>query len=114
MKLGSSVSLPDGTRISFDNVQQWVSLMVAHDPTQDYVLLFAVLLFLGLATSLTVKRRRLWVRVTPSGDPQGPRRTVLEVGGLARTDQAGYGEEFTKLSARLLESARAVPGRKDA
>jgi cytochrome c biogenesis protein len=114
MKLGSSVSLPDGTKISFDQVQQWVSLMVAHDPTQDYVLLFAVLLFLGLATSLTVKRRRVWVRVTPSGDPQGPRRTVLEVGGLARTDQAGYGEEFTKLSARLLESARAVPGRKDA
>lgn len=30
------------------------------------------------------------------------RRTVVEVGGLARTDQAGYGEEFTRIAAELL------------
>jgi cytochrome c biogenesis protein len=102
LKPGQSVTLKDGTKIHFDDVQQWVALQIAHDPTQDYVLLFAVLMLLGLITSLTVKRRRVWVRVTPGADG----RTVVEIGGLARTDQAGYGEEFTTLSARLLEAAR--------
>jgi len=108
LKPGQSVSLKDGTKITFDNVQQWVALQIAHDPTQDYVLLFAVLMLLGLITSLTVKRRRLWVRVTSGADG----RSVVEIGGLARTDQAGYGEEFTRLSARLLQAAR-TSGRKD-
>jgi cytochrome c biogenesis protein len=112
LKPGQSTTLKDGTRIRFDNVQQWVDLQVAHDPTQDYVLLFAVLMLLGLITSLTVKRRRIWVRVTPADQGPGAGRTVVEIGGLARTDQAGYGEEFGKLSARLTDAARA-PGRKD-
>jgi cytochrome c biogenesis protein len=107
---GRTMKLPDGTQIRFDNVQQWVSLQVAHDPTQDYVLVFAVLMLLGLIVSLTVKRRRVWVKVsrTPDGPDGEVGRTVVEVGGLARTDQAGYGEEFTRLSARLLDAARGA------
>jgi cytochrome c biogenesis protein len=111
LRPGESTKLADGTTIRFDTVEQWVSLQVAHDPTQDYVLLFAVLMLLGLITSLTVKRRRVWVRVSsanPDGDGDGAGRTVVEIGGLARTDQAGYGEEFTRLSARLLDAARGV------
>lgn len=112
LKPGQSTKLPDGTQIRFDTVKQWVSLQVAHDPTQIYVLVFAVLMLLGLIVSLTVKRRRVWVRVsrTPAGPDGGSGRTVVEIGGLARTDQAGYGEEFTRLSARLLDAARGVPG----
>jgi cytochrome c biogenesis protein len=104
---GQTTTLPDGTRVRFDDVQRWVSLQIAHDPTQDYVLVFALLMLLGLIVSLTVKRRRVWVRIsrTPAGDPAGGGRTVVEIGGLARTDQAGYGEEFTRLSARLLDAA---------
>jgi cytochrome c biogenesis protein len=112
LKPGQSTKLPDGTQVRFDTVQQWVSLQVAHDPTQVYVLVFAVLMLLGLIVSLTVKRRRVWVRVsrTPAGPDGGSGRTVVEIGGLARTDQAGYGEEFTRLSARLLDAARGVTG----
>jgi cytochrome c biogenesis protein len=114
---GQQTTLPDGTKVRFDNVQQWVSLQVAHDPTQVYVLVFAILMLLGLITSLVIKRRRLWVRVTPPGEDRPDGRTVVEIGGLARTDQAGYGEEFTKLSARLLDVARTTTrdttGRKD-
>ncbi|HEX3792365.1 MAG TPA: cytochrome c biogenesis protein ResB [Pseudonocardiaceae bacterium] len=111
MKPGDQISLKDGTKIKFDNVQQWVALQIAHDPTQDYVLIFAVFMLLGLITSLTVKRRRLWVRVVPAGEGETAGRTVVEIGGLARTDQAGYGEEFTRLSARLLDAAaRATVG----
>jgi cytochrome c biogenesis protein len=31
---------------------------------------------------------------------------VVQIGGLARTDQAGYGEEFTRLRDDLLGRAR--------
>jgi cytochrome c biogenesis protein len=46
----------------------------------------------------------VWFRLTPppaGGDAHPVRadRTVVEVGGLARTDQAGYGEEFDGLAA---------------
>jgi cytochrome c biogenesis protein len=106
--LGQELRLDDGTVIRFDGVVQWVNLQVSHDPTQEWVLLFAILVIGGLVTSLTVKRRRLWVRATPTGGGDGDGRTVVEVGGLARTDQAGYGEEFTRLSADLL-AAPAQP-----
>jgi cytochrome c biogenesis protein len=104
---GQTTKLPDGTQVRFDDVRRWVSLQVSHDPTQDYVLVFALLMLFGLIVSLTVKRRRVWVRVsrTPDGDDGAGGRTVVEIGGLARTDQAGYGEEFTRLSARLLDAA---------
>jgi cytochrome c biogenesis protein len=115
---GQTTKLPDGTKIRFDDVQKWVSLQISHDPTQVYVLVFALLMLGGLIVSLTVKRRRVWVRVsrTPADEPGDTGRTVVEIGGLARTDQAGYGEEFTRLAARLLDAARgrsAATGGKD-
>jgi cytochrome c biogenesis protein len=108
LRPGEQLRLDDGTVVHFDGVQRWVYLQVSHDPAQVWVLGFAVVLVLGLGTSLVVKRRRLWVRATPS-DPANPAdplagagRTVIVLGGLARTDQAGYGEEFRRLSAELL------------
>ncbi|MEU4739455.1 cytochrome c biogenesis protein ResB [Actinosynnema sp. NPDC023658] len=97
LKQGEELTLDDGTVIRFDGVRDWVSLQVSHDPTQVWVLVFAVLVILGLGVSLRIKRRRVWVRATPQEDG----RTVVEVGGLARTDQAGYGEEFTGLARDL-------------
>lgn len=108
IKLGQEITLDDGTRIKFDKVLEFVGLQVSHDPSQDYVLVFAVLMLVGLMGSLAIKRRRLWLRVTPSGEG-----TVVEVGGLARTDQAGYGEEFTRLSAVLVSGPDSMTGRKD-
>ncbi|HEX4725996.1 MAG TPA: cytochrome c biogenesis protein ResB [Pseudonocardiaceae bacterium] len=110
---GQSTKLPDGTVVRFDSVTMWVSLQVAHDPTQDYVLVFALLMLFGLITSLTVKRRRVWVRVAPEKGSEDDGRIVVEIGGLARTDQAGYGEEFTRLSARLLAAARGSESGRD-
>lgn len=101
---GQELTLDDGTRIRFDGVAQWVSLQVSHDPGQRGVLLFAVLIILGLGCSLIIKRRRFWLRATPIDDEDGRRRTVIEIGGLARTDQAGYGEEFTRSVARIREA----------
>ncbi|AHI01681.1 cytochrome c biogenesis protein ResB [Kutzneria albida] len=102
LKPGEEVKLEDGTKIRFDKAEQFTQLQVSHDPTQTWVLVFAVLVLVGLAGSLAIKRRRVWVRVTPAGEDEPGGRTVVEVGGLARTDQAGYGEEFTRLAAELL------------
>jgi cytochrome c biogenesis protein len=96
---GQSVTLDDGTVVRFDGVDDWVNLQVSHDPGQVWVLVFAVTMLLGLGASLGVRRRRFWARLTPS-DQAG--RTVVELGGLARTDRAGYGEEFDRLAAALL------------
>jgi cytochrome c biogenesis protein len=104
---GEEVRLDDGTTVRFDGVREWVSLQVSHDPAQLAVLVFAVLLLAGLGLSLTVRRRRLWVRLTPTHGPDGGVRTVVEVGGLSRTDRAGYGEEFDRLTADLLATEDA-------
>ena len=104
LRPGEAITLDDGTKIRFDGVERWVSLQVSHDPTQVWVLVSAVLMILGLGASLTVKRRRLWVRAVP----QDEGRTVVEVGGLARTDQAGYGEEFRTVAAELLSPRRGT------
>jgi cytochrome c biogenesis protein len=117
LRPGQTTKLPDGTTVRFDSVQRWVSLQISHDPTQVYVLVFALLMLGGLIVSLVVKRRRVWVRVsrTPADQAGDGGRTVVEIGGLARTDQAGYGEEFTHLTARLLAAAQgpAVTSGKD-
>jgi cytochrome c biogenesis protein len=46
---------------------------------------------------LFVRRRRLWVRALPADGPH----TVVEVGGLARTDAEAFAAEFDELVARL-------------
>jgi cytochrome c biogenesis protein len=100
--LGEQLTLDDGTVVRFDGVQQWVSLQVSHDPAQQWVLLSALCVLAGLGASLSIRRRRFWVRAAPITEAEGGGRTVVEVGGLARTDQAGYGEEFTRLAALVL------------
>jgi cytochrome c biogenesis protein len=102
LKVGQEVKLDDGSKVRFDGVEQWVSLQVSHDPTQGWVLVFSLLLIAGLGTSLMIKRRRLWIRATPVTSDDDHTRTVVEVGGLARTDRAGYGEQFDRLAADLV------------
>ncbi|GAA0505180.1 cytochrome c biogenesis protein ResB [Saccharopolyspora thermophila] len=104
LRIGQEIRLDDGTTVRFDGVERWANLQVSHDPFQPWVLGFAIAVIVGIGTSLAIKRRRVWVRAVPhpESDGSGSVRTVVEVGGLARTDQAGYGEEFTRLAADLL------------
>ncbi len=108
MTPGREIRLDDGTRVRFDGVENWVSLQVSHDPAQEAVLVAAVALLGGLTLSLVVRRRRFWVRATPAQPSTTDGRTVVVLGGLARTDQAGYGEEFTRLAAGLAPGASPV------
>jgi cytochrome c biogenesis protein len=78
---GQTVDLPDGLgTVSLDSVPRFVSFDVHHDPTQGWVLLFAILILGGLLTSLFVPRRRVWVKAVPQADGS----TTLEYAGLAR------------------------------
>ncbi|WP_405160435.1 cytochrome c biogenesis protein ResB [Nocardia sp. NBC_01499] len=107
LRPGESTSLPNGTKVTFDGAQEFANLQVSHDPAQQWVLVSAVTMMLGLLVSLVVKRRRIWVRVYPAegeAGTLGKRRTVVEMGGLARTDQAGWGSEFDRLRTRLLDA----------
>jgi cytochrome c biogenesis protein len=118
LSIGQSVSLPDGSTVTFTGYREWVSLQTSYDPAQGWALVFAILLLIGLMLSLTIKRRRVWFRIRPVGpdtvgtgdtadsaaaaDPSTPSaaaRSTVDAGGLSRTDQAGYGEEFAKLFA---------------
>jgi cytochrome c biogenesis protein len=81
MSPGQTVDLPDGLgTVTLDAVPRFVSFDVHHDPTQRWVLLFAILILGGLLTSLFVPRRRVWVKAVPQADGS----TTLEYAGLAR------------------------------
>ncbi|MGF2947301.1 cytochrome c biogenesis protein ResB [Mycobacterium sp. Lab-001] len=90
-----------GTVVRFDGAVPFVNLQVSHDPGQVWVLVFAVTMMAGLVMSLLVRRRRVWVRLTPAGET-APGTVNVEMGGLARTDNAGWGDEFERLTGRLL------------
>jgi len=103
LRAGQDVRLDDGTRVRFDGVTPFVNLQVSHDPGQLWVLLFALTMMGGLLVSLVIRRRRIWVRITPGDGRDG---TVnIELGGLARTDNSGWGDEFERLVEKLLAVA---------
>lgn len=104
---GESVTLDDGTEVTFTGAKEFVSLQTSYDPVQGWALLFAILLIGGILASLMIKRRRVWFRVGPADDGS-PGLSTVEVGGLARTDQAGYGSEFDQLVALAGEEVTRV------
>jgi cytochrome c biogenesis protein len=99
LRAGEQVRLDDGTVVRFDGAVPFVNVQLSHDPAQVWVLVFALTMMAGLLVSLVVRRRRVWVRIAPAGRPG----TVnVELGGLARTDNSGWGDEFERLTQRLL------------
>ena len=99
MQLGETVTLDDGTRVTFDGANEYANYQVSHNPMKLAVLLSALLTLGGLIVSLAIKRRRVWVRLTPL-EGGG---THVEMAGLSRTDRAGWGEEFERMHRELLE-----------
>ncbi len=98
LKAGESTRLKDGTVVRFDGAVPFINVQVSHDPAQVWVLVFALSMMAGLVVSLVVPRRRVWVRLVSAG----PGTVSVELGGLARTDNSGWGDEFERLTARLL------------
>lgn len=69
-----------GSRDYSQSVKRFASFDIHHDPTQGWVLTFAIVILAGLMASLFVPRRRIWVKAVSR--PDG--RYVLEYAGLAR------------------------------
>jgi cytochrome c biogenesis protein len=99
LRAGQATRLDDGTVVRFDGAVPFINVQVSHDPAQVWVLVFALTMMAGLLVSLVVRRRRVWVRLTPAG----PGTVSVELGGLARTDNSGWGDEFDRLAQRLLD-----------
>ncbi len=98
LKPGEQIRLDDGTLVRFDGAVPFINIQVSHDPAELWVLVFAMTMMAGLVVSLVVRRRRIWIRIAPAAAG-----TVnVELGGLARTDNSGWGDEFERLTARLL------------
>ena len=77
---------PDAAADDFSqSVPRFASFDVHNDPSQGWVLVFAVLIIGGLLLSLFIPRRRMWVKAVTR--PDGT--TVLEYAGLARGDDPG-------------------------
>jgi len=104
MSPGTTWTLPGkaGT-VTFDGYVEWASFSVARDPGKELALAAALVAIVGLALSLLVRRRRVWVRV--SSGPTGA--TVVEVAGLTRSEHATVADEVDELVSAL-PGARAA------
>ena len=65
---GQSMKLPNGAgTVTFTGYRQWISVQVTYDPGRVPALISAIVAIFGLLLSFLVRRRRLFVRVRPTG-----------------------------------------------
>ncbi|ALC04942.1 hypothetical protein CDES_02410 [Corynebacterium deserti GIMN1.010] len=98
LQVGDTVTLDDGTTVTFDGASEFANYQISRDPTQNWVLVTTMISLGALVGSLMIRRRRIWVRIHPQADGT----TRVETGGLARTDRAGWGGEYEKFHRELL------------
>jgi cytochrome c biogenesis protein len=109
LRVGQTQRFSHGVSVTFDGWVPWVSMQVSHDPTQGYLLIAAVAMVVGLLGSLGVRRRRVWLRLTPSAAAGDRSLTVVQVGGLARSDSGNFTTEFSALVDRLRGAVVPAP-----
>jgi cytochrome c biogenesis protein len=96
---GQTYTLPgDRGTITFDSVDRFAGLSIRHDPGRYITLGAALLALAGLISSLVVRRRRVFVRVSPAPESG---RTVVTVGGLAKGDDDGLHEVVEDILATV-------------
>ncbi|MCX5377768.1 cytochrome c biogenesis protein ResB [Streptomyces sp. NBC_00091] len=99
---GETMTLPDGAgTVKFEGIERWATFSVTQQPGSGLALAGAVIAIGGLAASLFIQRRRVWVRAVAG--PDGV--TVVEMAGLGRSESAKLPEELSELSAALYERA---------
>jgi len=99
LKPGETYELPGGRgSITFDRVERFAGLSIRTDPGKSLTLVAALLSLAGLVASLVIRRRRVFVRVGPGGEPG---RTVVSVGGLAKDDDEGMPDELAAVLSAL-------------
>ncbi|MFJ9664112.1 cytochrome c biogenesis protein ResB [Streptomyces sp. NPDC101219] len=105
---GETMTLPDGAgSVTFEkDVREWAGFQIVQEPGGGWALGGAVVAIGGLAGSLFIQRRRVWVRAVQGADGV----TVVEMGGLGRSESAKVPEELGDLAEILYDRAPGAPG----
>ncbi|MEV5015878.1 cytochrome c biogenesis protein ResB [Streptomyces sp. NPDC053780] len=111
LKVGETMTLPNGAgSVTFNGIHEWAGFQVTQQPGSGWALGGAVVAILGLAGSLFIQRRRVWVRAVRGADGV----TVVEMAGLGRSESAKVPEELGDLAGVLYDRAPDVPDAPDA
>ncbi|UCM89565.1 cytochrome c biogenesis protein ResB [Streptomyces marincola] len=103
---GESMELPDGLgTLTFERFDEWASFQITTKAGNEWALGGALAAVAGLAGSLLLQRRRVWVRARTGADG----RTVVEMASLGRTESAKLPHELAALAAALTTSAPVLP-----
>ncbi len=104
---GETMELPDGAgSITFEKeIKEWAGFQVTEQPGSGWALLGAVAAIAGLAGSLFIQRRRVWVRAVRGADGV----TVVEMAALGRSESAKVPEELGDLAALVHDAAPTAP-----
>ncbi len=106
LRPGETMKLPDGAgSVTFEGVDEWASFQISRQPASGWALTGAVAAIIGLAGSLFIQRRRVWVRAVRG--PDGV--TVVEMAGLGRSESAKLPEELADLAVALNTVAPTAP-----
>ncbi|MEU7756524.1 cytochrome c biogenesis protein ResB [Micromonospora sp. NPDC049171] len=111
LRKGETWTLDDGSTVEFLGTERYVTLSIRHDPGATPLLFSCAVLLVGLMGSLFGRRRRVFFRVVP-GDPANGSPTdgssLVEAGGLPRTDYPGFADEFAQLVTAVSGADRAA------
>ncbi|MET9351729.1 cytochrome c biogenesis protein ResB [Streptomyces sp. NPDC006617] len=111
LKVGDTMTLPNGAgSVTFNGVQEWAGFQVTQQPGSGWALGGAVIAIAGLAGSLFIRRRRVWVRAVRGADAV----TVVEMAGLGRSESAKVPEELGDLAGDLYDQTPQAPDTPDA
>ncbi|MFI1004038.1 cytochrome c biogenesis protein ResB [Streptomyces galbus] len=106
LKPGETLTLPGGAgSVTYEGTRQWANFQVVQEPGGGWALAGALTAIFGLAASLFIQRRRVWVRAVPGDDGV----TVVEMAGLGRSESAKVPEELGDLAGLLYERAAGAP-----
>ncbi|MDO0912669.1 cytochrome c biogenesis protein ResB [Streptomyces sp. DT2A-34] len=108
LKPGETMKLPGGAgSVTFEKeIKEWAGFQVARQPGSGWALAGAIAAIFGLAASLFIQRRRVWVRAVRGADGV----TVVEMAGLGRSESAKVPEELGDLAGVLYDQAPGAPG----
>ncbi|MFG2356756.1 cytochrome c biogenesis protein ResB [Streptomyces sp. NPDC048521] len=108
LKPGETMKLPNGAgSITFEkDIKEWAGFEIVQEPGSGWALGGALAAIFGLAGSLFIQRRRVWVRAVRGTDGV----TVVEMAGLGRSESAKVPEELGALAGTLYDQA---PGAAD-
>ncbi|RCG20871.1 cytochrome c biogenesis protein ResB [Streptomyces diacarni] len=99
---GDTMTLPNGAgSLEFEGVKEWANFQVSHQVGNGWALGGALAAIAGLAGSLFIQRRRVWVRAYAGDDG----RTVVEMAALGRSESARLPDELASLATDMQDAA---------